>query len=84
MTTMVAVQPLTASWPDRVLACIAGPCPMAERWSPVLRPSVLRALRARAFTMDHTIFVDDNFDITKPEDAAPMRTSASPDGVGWP
>lgn len=30
----------------------------------------LRALRARAFTMDHTIFVDDNFDITKPEDAA--------------
>ena len=30
----------------------------------------LRALRARAFTMDHTIFVDDTFDISKPEDAA--------------
>jgi len=30
----------------------------------------LRALRARAFTMDQTIFVDDSFDISKPEDAA--------------
>ena len=30
----------------------------------------LRALGARAFTMDHTIFVDERFDISSPEDAA--------------
>ncbi len=30
----------------------------------------LRALNARAFTMDHTIFVDERFDISSPEDAA--------------
>lgn len=30
----------------------------------------LRALGARAMTMDHTIFVDDDFDVSRSEDAA--------------
>lgn len=30
----------------------------------------LRALGARAMTMDHTIFVDEDFDVSRPEDAA--------------
>ncbi len=36
---------------------------------PVARQA-LRALGARAFTMDETIFVDDDFDASNPEDAA--------------
>jgi hypothetical protein len=35
-----------------------------------LATEALRALNARAFTMDHTIFVDEDFDSSNPEDAA--------------
>ena len=35
-----------------------------------LATQALRALNARAFTMDHTIFVDEDFDPSTPEDAA--------------
>ena len=35
-----------------------------------LATQALRALNARAFTMDRTIFVDEDFDVANPEDAA--------------
>lgn len=46
---------------------------MADGGEVVTGPTAKRALRAvgaRAMTMDHTIFVDDTFDISNPEDAA--------------
>lgn len=41
-----------------------------EVYSGPLARQALRSVGARAMTMDETIFVDDDFDINKPEDAA--------------